>query len=178
MRRTVIILAAAVALVLAGQASAGCWATAGISPLPTGVTVGETWNVDVRVLQHGRTPLAGATPTVVIAGGANGTERSFQASPTAEPGHYRAAVTFPARGDWSVAVHDGFPEAQCAQTHTFGTHVIAAATAPSGPAPPDAAPVPGGPSPWPIVGGVLGALALLAVALAVRHSRPRTAAEA
>jgi hypothetical protein len=182
MRTFVIVLSAAVALVFAGQAAAGCWATVGISPFPTGLSAGETWNVDVRVLQHGRTPLEDATPTVVVADAGTGEEHSFAAVPTREAGVYRAAVTFPSEGNWSVAVHDGFPEVECAQTHTFMTHAIGPPSGAAGPAtgapdpvPPDAAAVdPGGSRPWPVVAGVLGALALLAVGLAVRHGRPRS----
>jgi hypothetical protein len=168
MRRITSILAVAVWLVLAGDALAGCWATVGISPLPTDVAAGERWNVDVRVLQHGRTPLADATPKVVIANAKTGETRSFAASGRGDPGMYQAAVVFPAAGDWSVAVGDGFPVPECAQTHTFGTFVIGPSATPPGH---------GGSSLWPVVGGALGALAAAVLVVVTRRRRsPRTAA--
>ena len=109
----------AAALGLAGTAQAGCMATVGLSPLPkAGHAAGQPWVVTVRVLQHGRTPLAHATPTVRIRDAA-GALRTFRARPTARVGSYRARVVFPKPGRYALAVHDGFPHSACARIHTF-----------------------------------------------------------
>ena len=44
-------------VVLPAPAAAGEWATVGLSSTPEHVKPGATWNVDVEILQHGRTPL-------------------------------------------------------------------------------------------------------------------------
>lgn len=172
--RYVFLVAVAAAFVLAGAAQAGCWSTAGIDPLPKNVAAGQTWTVDVTILQHGRTPMPDAKPAVVITNGSAGTERRFPATATAETGRYQAEVIFPSEGSWAVAVYDGFPVAECAQTHTFGSFTIGApggggATPPSAPEAvadvPAAEVVPestGGTFPWWALGLGLGLAAAVA----------------
>lgn len=178
MRGAVMLVAVAAVLGLAGAAQAGCWATAGISPLPTAVEAGGVWAVDVTVLQHGRTPMPDAKPEVVITNAKTGETQTIAALPTSAVGVYRADVTFPSAGSWDVAVNDGFPVAECATTHTFGAYAIGGGGAPATPAPePAPAAVPAGPSAdgssvvWPVVGGVAGALALAALAAFVMRAR-------
>ena len=120
---------AAVAVAGAAQsaqaAEAGCWATVGLSSLPTpGLQAGEPWIVTIRVLQHGRTPLAGAKPEVRIRNRA-GKLTVFRARATARVGSYRARVVFPTAGRWSLSVYDGFVPS-CASVHTFKSVVIVA----------------------------------------------------
>ena len=57
MRRLLIALPLLAVSVLAPAALAGGWATVGLSSTPAGTAPGEPWNVDITVLQHGRTPL-------------------------------------------------------------------------------------------------------------------------
>jgi hypothetical protein len=172
-RKLVIGIAVAAALAVAGTAGAGCFATVGISPLPGGVDAGETWTVDVRVLQHGRTPMADATPVVVVANTRTGERLTVPATPAdVADGRYRASVVFPSAGTWSVAVDDGFPVAECAQTHTFGTYAVgdAPTTPPAATAPAEEA------GSFPVLpialGIVLGTAALvLAAAVGIRVRR-------
>ena len=191
MRKVVMLAAVAATLALAGAAHAGCWASAGISPLPTGIEAGAVWAVDVTVLQHGRTPMPDAKPAVLITNAKTGETRTVSAQPTSTVGVYRADVTFPSGGSWNIAVKDGFPVAECASTHTFGAYTIGGGTAtPVPPAPePAAAPTPAEPAPaaaapagvgsdgssalWPIAGGVGGALALAALAAFAVRARHR-----
>lgn len=121
----------AAALVVTDVAQAGCFATVGIKPLPMAVAAGETWTVHATVMQHGMTPMRDAAPTVVVKSEA-GVERAFSAVATNEVGRYRAEVVFPSSGTWSVAVHDGFPEPECARMHTFGSYSIGLPESPSG----------------------------------------------
>jgi hypothetical protein len=123
---TALVASAAAALALAGTAQAGCMATVGLSSVPkAGHPAGKPWVVTVRVLQHGRTPLADATPEVRIRNAAGKLMR-FAARPTATVGSYRARVVFPKAGRYSLRVYDGFPYAECARVHTFKPVVIVA----------------------------------------------------
>ena len=90
---------------LAAPAFGGGFATTGLSSLPDGTAPGEPWVVDVSVLGHGRTPIAGMKPTITISRGAD--ERTFAAKPI-RTGVYRAEVVFPDAGRWSYAVDSGF----------------------------------------------------------------------
>jgi YtkA-like protein len=105
-------LLAAIAAVLALPASAGAggWATVGLEPPLDGTPAGEVWEAELTILQHGRTPLDGVNPRVLVRrdGVADAKERVFAAKPTGEPGVYRASVTFDAPGTWRYRVDDGF----------------------------------------------------------------------
>lgn len=119
------------ALVTAASASAGGWATAGVSPAaPDAISSGGTWNTTITVLQHGRTPLEGLTPKVVIQNG--GEKRTFTAKATDEPGKYAVAVTFPKAGSWAISVYDGFTQYGYPQTTTFGTVEVTGGPAATG----------------------------------------------
>lgn len=120
MKKLLLALAVVAAAVPAAAAGGG-WATVGLSSLPTGLGPGDTWKVDITVLQHGRTPLEGIAPVLTITNG-DGTTREFVGSPTGRPGVYRAEVVFPSEGRWSYQVWDDF-----SQTHTFAPVEIAAA---------------------------------------------------
>ena len=80
MRKLVVALAV---LMVAGPAVAlgGGWATVKLSSTPTDMRAGAPWVVELTVLQHGVTPLAGVRPEVRIAQGS--ITRSFPARPTA-----------------------------------------------------------------------------------------------
>lgn len=93
-------------LALPATAAAGGWATVGLSSTPDDVKPGGTWNVDIEVLQHGRTPLDGVHPTVTITSG--DVSRTFTTRPAGAPGVHRASVTFPRAGTWRYVVDDGF----------------------------------------------------------------------
>jgi YtkA-like len=122
--RRSLLLTVLLALLAAPSALAGGWATVGLDSTPAGVEPGKPWNVDITVLQHGRTPLTGITPMVSIESG--GVSKQFIAEPTGEPGVYRASVVFPSAGTWSYEVHDGFIDVP----HTFPAVEISAPAAP------------------------------------------------
>lgn len=118
-------------LAFPASAHAGGWATAGLSSTPEGVAPGKTWSVDITVMQHGRTPLDGVQPAVIITDKAGKATR-FDGKPTGKPGIYRAEVVFPAAGKYDYTVDDGFGNGF---PHEFPTAVIGgAAASPSAPA--------------------------------------------
>jgi hypothetical protein len=130
MRKPLLLLATASALVLAGTAAAGGWATVKLSSVPKGLAAGEPWVVDITVLQHGRTPVEGLKPHVSIrkVGGrttSGSSPLTFTARPTAGNGVYRARVVFPSAGTWRFAVYDGFEQYGGARRHRFAPVKIA-----------------------------------------------------
>ncbi len=109
-----------VAAVAVPAASAGGWATVGLSSLPpSGLEPNQAWPVDVTVLQHGETPLAGVTPIVRIRDDGGKVVKSFTAKPTGKTGVYHAVVRFPGSGTFTYEVYDGFGTYGGAKTHTF-----------------------------------------------------------
>ena len=108
MRYLIAISTLVLAVVWAGSASAGGWATVGFEPLPDNTAVGASWKPKIFVKQHGVTPLEGLQPLVTINETTSGQSETFAARPTSEAGVYEADVVFPASGDWSVAIESGF----------------------------------------------------------------------
>jgi hypothetical protein len=129
MRRQLITVAAAIALVCASTALAGGWATVKLSSSPKGVSAGEPWVVDIRVLQHGLAsqPLCCLSPTVTIrkvaasrsTSSSSAVSKTFRARSTSRIGVYRARVVFPSAGTWRYEVFDGFTRYGGARTHKF-----------------------------------------------------------
>ena len=163
------------ALAFAAPAGAGCWATAGLSPPPTGMGSGEVWTAEITVLQHGRNPLpdAGdATPAITIVNADMGARKRFTAKPTdPSAGRYEAQVVFPSAGTWRYEVFDGFTRwdgraAPCARTHTFSSVEICGPGAASGSGPGSGSfPV------WPVAGGFAAFLlaSIVLVGIVRRH---------
>ena len=122
-----LLLVLAVAAVTVPAAGAGGWATVGLDSLPPdGLGAGQAWPVDITVLQHGQTPLAGVTPILRIRDGGGKVVKSFRATPTGTTGVYHAEVTFPGEGTYSYEVYDGFGTYGGARTHTFKPVTIGA----------------------------------------------------
>jgi hypothetical protein len=186
MRTVVLLSLVATALALAGNASAGCFATAGLVPPPATVGPGDTWKAQITVKQHGVRPIPDATPTLTIVG-EDGARKTFAAKPTKQVGVYAASVVFPSAGSWSYEVNDGFVSKKegwdCSTDHTFAAVTIGAGgtsgpatgdPSPSAAPEPAAAPADDGPPSVLIVLLAAAAVSLLAaagVALARRSGR-------
>jgi hypothetical protein len=146
------------ALLLPATALAGGWAIVTLDSTPGEVRPGEPWNVEVKVLQHGRTPLSGVHPAVIVTGPKG--ERRFAARATGEPGVYAAEVVFPEAGEYAYRVDDGFTNAM---PHEFGTVRIGGPVFVAPAAPASAGGDGGGVPVWPFL--VLSALAAGVLAL-------------
>jgi hypothetical protein len=122
--RAAMVLTTAVlgALALPAAAGAGGFATVGLSSLPDGTAPGTPWRLTLTILQHGRTPLPGLQPTVLLTSADGATARTVAARPAGKPGVYTADVVFPTRGVWRYAINDGF-----SQVHRFAPVRIGAA---------------------------------------------------
>ena len=135
MRKKLIVVAAALALACASTALAGGWATVKLSSSPKGLSAGETWVVDITVLQHGLAtqPLCCLSPTVTIrkvaaarsASSSSAVSKTFRARSTGRIGVYRARVVFPSAGKWRYEVFDGFIEYGGARIHKFAAVKVA-----------------------------------------------------
>jgi hypothetical protein len=112
--RIALLAAIAAALAVPTAATAGGWATVGFDPPPEGLAAGDPWRVELTILQHGRTPLEGVKPWVVVESSHGAEQESFLGRPTGKPGVYRATVVFPSAGTWKMVVDDGF-----AARHSF-----------------------------------------------------------
>jgi hypothetical protein len=119
--RLTLLAVAAVALALPAGASAGGWATVELDSMPDGVAPGETWSVELTILQHGVTPLVGVKPRVLVTKAGETGRRVFPARATSKPGVYRADVVFDSAGTWNYAVDDGFMGARSYPPVSIGT---------------------------------------------------------
>jgi len=132
MRTAVLLSVVLSALALAGSASAGCFATAGLTAPPATVGPGDTWNARITVKQHGTRLIPDAKPTLTITG-EDGATKTFAAKPTDEVGVYVASVVFPTAGTWDYTVNDGFVSNEqgqtwdCSTNHTFSAVTIGTA---------------------------------------------------
>ena len=136
MRKQLIVVVAALALVCASTALAGGWATVKLSSSPKGLSAGEPWVVDITVLQHGLAsqPLCCLNPTVTIRKVAAARSASLETAQCRRPsgrgrpshiGVYRARVVFPSAGKWRYEVFDGFTRYGGARTHKFAPVKVA-----------------------------------------------------
>jgi hypothetical protein len=169
MSRSTLVAATALAAALLAPATAlaGGWATVGLSSLPDGTRPGEEWAVDLTVLQHGRTPLEGVQPRVIVKAESGREEETFTAEPTGRSGVYRASVVFPSAGDWAYSVDDDF-----SQVHHLGSVRIGGGDSQ------EAAAVPGdGVTPAGALGIAVGAglLAAFVITLLRRRGHPKPA---
>lgn len=97
-------LALILSLVFAIPVLAGGWAIVTLDALPTTVVAGEPLNIGFMVLQHGRTPTSGLTPTITFT---LYKERQvvFKATEDGKLGHYTATVILPKEGEWNWSIH-------------------------------------------------------------------------
>ena len=160
------LVAAAGLLGLPATATAGGWATVSLSSTPDDLGAGAPWDVDMTILQHGRTPLDGLEPSITLTNTATGKTEHVVAKPTGRPGVYEAHAVFPEAGRWTYAIDDGF-----SRVHDYpavmiggeGASAPAAATSDDG-------------FPWTaLLASLLAGLAAAGLALTLRRRRDRPA---
>jgi hypothetical protein len=172
MRTALLLTVVLSAFVLAADATAGCFATAGLTAPPSTVGPGDVWTAQITVKQHGVRLIPDAKPTLTIQG-EDGARKTFAAKPTDEVGVYAASVVFPTSGQWYYEVNDGFVGGEkgqtwdCSTTHTFSAVTIGGDGS-SGPASGDPTPAASvEPASAPSDGGVATFVIVLLVAVAV-----------
>jgi mono/diheme cytochrome c family protein len=95
-----------VLLLPAIAALAGGWAVVTVEDLPDHVVAGRPVQLEFTVRQHGVEPLSGLEPQVEVRG--RGAPLRAMATPAGAAGRYRATLTVPEPGDWTLTVHSGF----------------------------------------------------------------------
>src|SRR5439155_16151598 len=105
-RRSLQLMALGGAVVPLVAFSLGGWAVITVDDLPEHAVVGQPLTLSFAVRQHGVSLLAGLRPSVTARSGA--TELAVPAVGTTVAGTYRAAVTLPRAGEWTITVHSGF----------------------------------------------------------------------
>jgi hypothetical protein len=88
-------------------AYAGGWAIITLNDLPDYAVAGKPLTLTFAVRQHGQTLLSGLQPTV-RATAAGGLMAKAAATPHATPGEYKAALTLPEPGEWTITITSGF----------------------------------------------------------------------
>ena len=87
-------------------ALAGGWAVVTVEDLPDHVVSGRPVQLEFTVRQHGVEPVTGLEPQVEVWG--RGAPMRAVAEPAGAAGRYRATLTLPEPGDWTLTVHSGF----------------------------------------------------------------------
>ena len=94
-------------LVLPVMAAAyGGWAVITMDDLPDYAVAGAPLTLDFSVRQHGKTLLSGLKAQVEARSGPS--RIMVPADPGKGSGRYRATITLPQAGDWTITVHSGF----------------------------------------------------------------------
>jgi hypothetical protein len=107
-RHVTAMIAALIALLgLAATASAGGWAVGSIDAIPD-ARAGETADVGFTILQHGATPADLSEDVGIEIVQPDGTIDFFVGTSDGAPGHYVAAVRFPAAGTYTWGVRMGW----------------------------------------------------------------------
>jgi plastocyanin len=137
-RRFLVIVALAFAFV-ASPVAAGGWAVAEIAALPETIRSGEAITIDIRLLQHGITPVEDGAPSLVATERQTVTKISVDGEKVKDQsGLYRFEVTFPVAGTWKWHVtllpFDGltaFPSLQVEQGPASATPAVSADAEPA-----------------------------------------------
>jgi hypothetical protein len=120
MNRRMLSLVALLALAIPATALAGGPAIVSLNPLNAAVIAGQPVAVDFTINACGQ-PMTRLTPAL---GAVSGRDKvRAKAKAFGAPGHYRAMVTFPRAGDWTLAVDTGL---------TTQKHALQVAVRPAG----------------------------------------------
>jgi mono/diheme cytochrome c family protein len=84
----------------------GGWAVITLDELPNEIPVAQSVTLTYTVHQHGRTPLNDLRGHLDAEAGA--VRISAAATPSGEQGRYRATLTLPRAGNWTITVYSGF----------------------------------------------------------------------
>lgn len=160
-------------LVLAAGALAGGWAVVTVTESPADPPAGAGTPIELRVMQHGKTPVSWPRLTVVATDPDSGAAVRAEARAEGPTGRYVATIVFPTGGDWRLTFESADLHMEGAATLPVSPATAAATAAPST-STSDATPV--------VLAAALGLLLLVGGALGLRgrrgnrHARPVSAA--
>src|SRR5262245_6529786 len=95
-------LAAFASLAIASVAVAGGWAEVSGTTIPTDPPAGQGTTIELRMLQHGVTPVSWPRLSV-IATSDSGETFQTTAQPKGPEGTYVATINFPSEGEWTLS---------------------------------------------------------------------------
>jgi hypothetical protein len=159
-------------LATASAVAAGGWALVMAKALPVDPVSGTETTIELRMLQHGMTPVSWPRLTVIATDATSGAVVQTTAEPAGPEGSYVATLVFPSAGDWKLTFHSMDLEMQ----GSVSMHVVPVA-APGAGTPAEAAPVADPPQLAPLalaLGVILAVLALGWAAIRSRGARADT----
>jgi hypothetical protein len=95
-------LAAMASIAVVSIALAGGWAEVTVTDSPADPPAGQETNIELRVLQHGVTPVSWPNLIVVATDDTSGDVVRTQAEAQGPEGSYVAAIAFPHAGEWTL----------------------------------------------------------------------------
>lgn len=125
--RILVGMALLLSLAIAVPAFAGGWAVITVDDLPVNATAGEPLTIGFTVLQHGKTPTSGLSPTITFT--LPKEEQFVVTAQEDETGHYTASVTFPQEGEWEWTIN-AFMEQPMPAISVAAAPVVAAPSQP------------------------------------------------
>ena len=141
-----------------------------LSSTPVGMSSGDPWTPELRLIDGAPELLAQAKPGITIRSVDTGATRTFDAAPTADPQVWNVRVVFPSGGWWLVEAFDG----ATGRSYSIGGQWLISTPkgAPAAPAPSSDATAGGSFPVWPVTGGALAFLfAAVGAALFFRRQR-------
>lgn len=88
---------------LTSVAASGGWAQVTATSVPVDPPAGEETTIELKVLQHGVTPVSWPRLTVVATEAASGAVVRAEAQASGPEGSYVAKMTFPTAGQWALS---------------------------------------------------------------------------
>lgn len=171
MRRFVgsLFIALVAAAVLSGTAAAKEGGVE-LSSTPAGMSSGDPWTPELRLVGDEPELLAQARPGITIRNVDTGATRTFDATPTADPHVWNVRVVFPSGGWYGVEAFDG----ATGRSYPIGGEWLISTPkgAPAAPAPSSDTTAGGSFPVWPVTGGALAFfLAAFGATLFLRRQR-------
>lgn len=101
-RSIALALALLASLAVASVAASGGWAQVSVQNATVDPPAGQETTIDLRVLQHGKTPVSWPAITVVATDAASGAVVRAKAAAIGPEGSYVAKIVFPSAGQWTL----------------------------------------------------------------------------
>jgi len=103
------VLAVAAATLAAVTAYAGGWATVTVKTMPEYLIAGKPAELRLLVRQHGVSPIDGLTVAVRATAPGGIEANAFAKSVAGAKGEYRALLTVPSAGEWTIRIETDWP---------------------------------------------------------------------
>lgn len=122
-------LAALASLAFATVVVAGGWAQVSARNVPLDPPAGQQTTIELKVLQHGVTPVSWPRLTIIASDATSGAVLRTEAMAKGPEGTYVATLVFPSEGEWTLAFESKDLVMQGSVTMQIAAPVAAAAAA-------------------------------------------------